>query len=127
MRVNPVKLPIEIRLVNIAQCDDLGVFVSQERMQVLHAAITDAQARDPHAFVGPDHSARSGGLHGAPEAAPAIAAWVNVRRLKRVDMAKPPEKLVGGAEFWASSQAGLFSATIYPITVEISRFVAGSR
>ncbi len=87
MRMNLVKLPVQVRLIDVAEGDDLGVLVSEERMKVLHAAVTDADAGDSHAVIRPDHAAGSrGDVAAARAAAPAMAALVKVRRLKWLDM-----------------------------------------
>src|SRR5262245_15283532 len=59
MRVNLFKLPGQIGLIDVAQGDDLGILVSQKRVQVLHSAVTDANTCDPHPIVCSDHPAGS--------------------------------------------------------------------
>ena len=128
MRMDLVELPVQIRLVDVAKGDDLGVLVSEERVEDLHAAVSDADAADAHPIVGPDHAARASGAGGRGRRRAREGRLGEVRRLKWLDMFKASAK--AGRSRSASresSKVGGFSDTIYPMTVENSRSVEGSR
>ena len=59
-RIDPVVGAVQIRLVDVAQGDDLGVGMRQEALQELAAAIADADEAEPDPVVGPQHAARAG-------------------------------------------------------------------
>src|SRR5262249_54858814 len=56
---------VEVGLVNVAQGDDLGVLVREERVEHLVAAIAEADEPEPDAVVGPkDVAGAQGGGRG---------------------------------------------------------------
>ena len=57
-RVEPIIGPVEIRLVHVAERDDLGIRLRQEALQELAAAIAHADEAEPDPFVGPHRAAR---------------------------------------------------------------------
>ena len=42
MGMDPIELPVQVRLIDVAECDDLGILVPDERIQDLHAPVADA-------------------------------------------------------------------------------------
>ena len=91
MGMDLVELAVQVRLVDVAEGDDLGILVGEERVEDLHAAVAHADAAEAHPVVGPDHPARAvaaGRLRRRPP--PARAALVKSRRFTRLDMLEAP-------------------------------------
>ena len=52
-RIEPIVVAVEIRLINVAEGDDLGIRVGQKALQELAAAIAHADEAQPDLVVGP--------------------------------------------------------------------------
>ncbi len=57
-RVEPIVGAGQVRLIDIAQGDDLGVGMSEEPSEELAAAVADADKAKPQPIVGSEHPAR---------------------------------------------------------------------
>ena len=59
-RIHLVILRIQIRCINIAECDDPGIGLGQERLEKLAAAVAHADEAQTDLVVRPEHACRRG-------------------------------------------------------------------
>ncbi len=76
-RVKPIVGALKVRLIDVAERDDLGVRMRQECAEELAATIADTDERELDSLIGtPD-----AGRHRLAAAAAVATAWENTRRL----------------------------------------------